>query len=258
MWYNRLMKTTGNNKKAAKDIIKNAGAGILGYLGAIGIIVAPLLIIGIIVWVISLASNQGKTDEPVTVEYEKSAEQKRYEQECVNVNTALQEDPDVEVKIKKDLIVSYCGCLGNSFFPNGSVKAVFPKRSTSYDESLKGEKDISDYDKTCRIKAFTEEEDTVWAEHGYIDSDYYGDLSHSFGDEEYIREYLTDYIRNSVLGYWNEYKYSVSIDIPCAVDKAYNKNTPPYYVETVFMNGTLRSAIQGCSNDPHIEDFLNY
>ena len=49
--------------------------------------------------------------------------------------------------------------MGDSFFPKGSEKAIFPKRSVSYEESLKGEKEISDVDKTCRIWTFTQKED---------------------------------------------------------------------------------------------------
>ena len=252
------MRNAGKGKKTIKELLKDMVTYVGGFLGAVGIVLGPVLIFCVVMWVISLFTNPKKPDEPTVVQYEKSAEQKRYEQECITVNAAAQEDPDVEVKIKKDILVSYCGCLGNSFFPEGSEKVVFPKRSASYDESLKGEKDIGDYDKACRIKAFTEEEDTVWAEHGYIDSNYDGYTSDSFGNEEYIQEYLTNYIRQSVMDYWYEYHYNVSIDIPCAVSNAYDKNTPPYYVETVFMNGKIRSAIQSCSNDPRIEDFLNF
>ena len=240
-----------------KGILKNATASVAGFLGAIGIIFGPLVIFCIVMWVISLFSNQNKPDEPTAIEYVKSSEQKRYEQECIDVNVALQEDPDIEYKIEKGLIVSYCGCMGDSLFPKGSEKAIFPKRSTSYQESLDGEKDISDVSKVCRIQAFTQKDDEAWTRHGWVDSSYEGELSHTFGDSEYIREYIKDYIHEWMHGYWNEHRYSVSIDIPCVQDNIYDK-VPPYYVETVFMNGKIVSAIRACSEDPRIEDFLDF
>lgn len=243
------MSSTGKNKKTVNKKLKNVVFTIIGYLGAIGIIFGPILIIYVIAWVVGLVVNNN-ANIPANAEIAKSYEQKRYEQECISVNTAVQEKPSTEFKIDKDAISTYCGCMGNHIFPNGAEKAVFPKNSDN-------EYDASGINKTCRIWAFTRKSDEPWSQKGWADSAHYGDLSYNFGDKEYFREYLTDYINMSIHDYWNEYHYNVSIDIPCVINDVY-KGTPPYYIESIFMNGKIRTAIKACSNDSQIERFLDY
>ena len=207
--------------------------------------IPTIALILVVIVVVALFFNKPTQDTNVdadndnVAQKEKSSEQLRYEKECIAANRYIQEDPDLDYKLEDNTIISYCGCLGDSFFPGRSEKIIFPPEDDE-DDSKK------EYFLEKRCKA------------SFSDADKnYGYLSDNTGDKEFILESVKWSIYRAEEGFWHEHdKYSISLDRQCVLNSIYDENKPPYYVETLYFENIIQPRIRACSNDPYIETFI--
>ena len=229
-------KTTKSEwKKSFKELL----SGIASYMAGVGIIAGIALVFFGIVWAISLLFNSNNTEEP-PIRYEKSAEQKKYEQECIKVNVAIQEEPDTEFKIESDLVAAYCGCLGEQLFPKGSERIVY-----SEEDGFMSKMNIRH---TCKNSIFRGKDD------------YYGNakFSDNYGDKKFIQERLQVSLQDGIGFFYRKYGHNISINVPCVLDAVYDDDNPLYYYESLWLENKIRSAIRAYFAYPDLDKFLNY